>query len=104
MNDELANALNAHMNEDTGLLDMPAVITTLETYCACDLLEAYYTGGSEKQDEAREAYQTAIEWNRAIMADIAPDNQPGSWRGVRAFMVALAWVLAPLAAVAAIGF
>jgi hypothetical protein len=104
MNDELANALNSHMNPDTGLLDMRAVITTLEAFYRVDTLDALYTGGNVAHDELRAAYEQAAAWNRDVRASMQQaEDKPGSWRGVKVFIVGLLATLAPLLAIAAVG-
>lgn len=94
MNHELATKLNSHLNTDTGLLDMPAVLDTLETYFAIDMLEAIYTGGTPAHDDALDIYQQAATWNRDVKADKKVKNIPGSWRGVKVFFVSLVALLA----------
>lgn len=90
MNHELATKLNSHMNPDTGMLDMPAVLDTLETYFAIDMLEAIYTGGTPAHDDALDIYQKAATWNRDMKA---AQSEPKR-RGLLPFVVSLVALLA----------
>ena len=93
MNPELATQLNALVDPDTGLLPMFRVAAVLEQYANANVLDAYYTGGTTRQDEVREAYATALAWNSEI---IARRSLGQTRRGIHPFIIALAWVIAPL--------
>ena len=99
MNETLASQLNAHLDPDTGLLDMPRVIDTIEQHYDISILTAVYVGGSTEADEARDLYYQAYTWNAGIRAN----QNTRKHQGLLPFALALAWILSPLMVAVTLG-
>jgi len=93
MNPELATQLNALVDPDTGLLPMFRVAAVLEQYANANVLDAYYTGGTKRQDEVREAYATALAWNSAVLLENELKQTNAAQRGIHPFVIAVAGIL-----------
>ncbi|MFA5379981.1 MAG: hypothetical protein WC455_29745 [Dehalococcoidia bacterium] len=95
MNPKLTDALNATLQED-GTLDMKKVIAILEAYGG-NVLDAYYTGGANRQDEVREAYATALAWNSAALLENTLNKPNAAQRGLLPFVAVLVGLFATFA-------